>query len=84
MVSREEKDFKEGLPMHLDGPFIPRELEKLTQIAFSRKPILRFREIRSRQVPYYTDRGGKAYVDHHPELAALLRDASSKEKLKLL
>jgi hypothetical protein len=62
-----------------------KQLEELLASASCRKPVLRVRHMRGRTVDSVTENEGLSYLDHHPDLAETLANATKLEdKLSLL
>ncbi|CAK9211491.1 unnamed protein product [Sphagnum troendelagicum] len=77
--------YSEKLRLKLAEPFQPKQLADMWELANHRKPLLRLRQTRGRTVHVPTNDEGLSYLDHHPDLAKLLEDATEpEEKLRLL
>ncbi|XP_020267384.1 uncharacterized protein LOC109842887 isoform X2 [Asparagus officinalis] len=76
--------FQSRLMESLKRPFDQREYDRLLAEAKKRKPIVKFKHLRTEDIPYETDELGASYFHHYPDLRRKVKSADHVGGLMLL
>lgn len=68
----------------INRPYDQREYHFLLKSATARKPVVKYKHLKTRDVPYETANLGSSYFDHFPDLHEKFKSADRYQRLMLL
>uniref|UniRef100_A0ACD5V5K2 Uncharacterized protein n=1 Tax=Avena sativa TaxID=4498 RepID=A0ACD5V5K2_AVESA len=81
---RPDSDFKRRLMDALRKPFSRKEYLELFDMAATRRPLVKLRQVRNDAKFYPTDEMGNSYFDHYPDFVEQVRSTSYSNGLALM
>ncbi|KAL6903416.1 hypothetical protein ACP4OV_004229 [Aristida adscensionis] len=81
---RPDSDFKRRLIKVLTKPVVRKEYFKLFDMATTRTPVMKLRQVRNETKFYPTEEMGNSYLDHYPDLADQVMSTGRRHGLALM
>ncbi|KAL6652310.1 hypothetical protein ACP70R_011235 [Stipagrostis hirtigluma subsp. patula] len=81
---RPDSDFKQRLIQVLMEPVVRKEYYRLFDMATTRTPLMKLRQVRNEEKFYPTEEMGNSYLDHYPDLAGQIMNSGLRHGLALM